>query len=75
MLSTYSGGLAWQASEPIPTWLGPSRTPYRLQIPIALEDRDMIASAARRAGTTMTNWCRETLVANARAVVDADDGE
>ena len=50
----------------------PIPTPYRLQIPIAQEDRDMIASAARRAGTTMTNWCRETLVANARAVVDAD---
>ena len=52
----------------------PIPTPYRLQIPIAYEDRDMIASAARRSGTTMTNWCRETLVANARAVVD-DDGE
>ena len=51
----------------------PVPLPYRLQIPIALEDRDIIASAARRAGTTMTNWCRETLVASARAVVDGEE--
>ena len=41
----------------------PIPTPYRMQIPIAYEDRNLIAMAALRAGTTMTNWCRETLVA------------
>ena len=51
----------------------PIATPYRLAIPIAHEDRDMIARAARSAGTTMTNWCRETLVANARAIVNGND--